>query len=67
MAGFSISAALAATRNLQQIHTGSLTDRKEIETMLDEVEYLYDILDPEMQDGAEQLIAQLRARLEKAG
>jgi hypothetical protein len=45
---------------------GALTDRKEIETMLDEVEYLYDILDPEMQDGAEQLIAQLRARLEKA-
>ena len=45
----------------------ALQDRKEIETMLDEVEYLYDILDPEMQDGAEQLIAQLRARLEKAG
>ena len=44
----------------------ALQDRKEIETMLDEVEYLYDILDPEMQDGAEQLIVQLRARLEKA-
>jgi len=44
----------------------ALLDRKEIETMLDEVEYLYDILDPEMQDGAEQLIVQLRARLEKA-
>ena len=45
----------------------ALLDRKEIETMLDEVEYLYDILDPEMQDGAERLIAQLRARLERAG
>ena len=44
----------------------ALQDRKEIETVLDEVEYLYDILDPEMQDGAEKLIAQLRARLEKA-
>jgi hypothetical protein len=44
----------------------ALQDRKEIETVLDEVEYLYDILDPEMQDGAEQMIAQLRARLEKA-
>jgi hypothetical protein len=45
---------------------GALQERKEIETLLDEVEYLYDILDPEMQDGAEQLIAQLRARLDKA-
>lgn len=44
----------------------ALQERKEIETVLDEVEYLYDILDPEMQDGAEKLIAQLRARLEKA-
>jgi len=46
---------------------GALVERKEIETVLDEVEYLFDILDPGMQDGAEQLIAQLRARLEKAG
>ncbi len=45
---------------------GALQERKEIETMLDEVEYLFDVLDPEMQDGAEQLIAQLRARLAKA-
>jgi hypothetical protein len=46
---------------------GALKERSEIETVLDEVEYLYDILDPVMQDGAEQLMAQLRARLEQAG
>jgi len=45
----------------------ALKERGEIETVLDEVEYLYEILDPEMQGGAEQLMAQLRARLERAG
>ena len=43
-----------------------LTDRSEIETLLDEVEYLYEVLDPELQESAEQLIAQLRSRLEAA-
>ena len=43
-----------------------LTDRSEIETLLDEVEYLYEVLDPELQDSAEQLIAQLHSRLEAA-
>jgi hypothetical protein len=43
-----------------------LTDRGEIETLLDEVEYLYEVLDPELQEPAEQLIAQLRTRLEVA-
>jgi hypothetical protein len=41
----------------------SLTDRREIETLLDEVEYLYDALDPEMQEPAAQLIEDLRRRL----
>ena len=43
-----------------------LTDRSEIETLLDEVEYLYEVLDPELQDSAEQLITQLHSRLEAA-
>jgi hypothetical protein len=43
-----------------------LTDRKEIETVLDEVEYLFEVLDPEMQDAAYQLIEQLRAKLAQA-
>lgn len=46
---------------------GALRERQEIETLLDEVEYIYEILDPEMQGGAEQLMAQLRARLDQAG
>jgi len=43
-----------------------LTDRNEIETLLDEVEYLYEVIDPELQETADQLIAQLRSRLEAA-
>ncbi|HWS12630.1 MAG TPA: hypothetical protein VN279_07535 [Rhodocyclaceae bacterium] len=43
-----------------------LTERKEIETVLDEVEYLFEVLDPEMQDAAYQLIEQLRAKLAQA-
>ena len=43
-----------------------LTDRNEIETLLDEVEYLYEVIDPELQGSADQLIAQLRSRLEAA-
>jgi hypothetical protein len=45
----------------------ALKERKEVETLLDEVEYLYDLIDPEMQEGVEQLMAQLRARLNQAG
>lgn len=50
---------------LQQIavRMKDLTDRKEMETVLDELEYLYDIIDPAMQDGAENLMAQLRKKL----
>jgi len=43
-----------------------LTERREIETLLDEVEYLYEVIDPELQESADQLIAQLRSRLEAA-
>ena len=51
---------------LQQVagRLTQLTDRSEIETLLDEVEYLYEVLDPELQEPAEQLLAQLRVRLE---
>jgi hypothetical protein len=41
----------------------ALKEKKDVETLLDEVEYLYDGIDPDMQDGVDQLIAQLRARL----
>jgi len=43
----------------------SLTERNEIETTLDEVEYLYEAVPPELQYLAEQVIAQLHAKLEQ--
>ena len=43
-----------------------LTERSEIETLLDEVEYLYEVIDPELQESADLLIAQLRSRLKAA-
>lgn len=43
-----------------------MTERSEIETALDEVEYLFEVLPPEMQDPAYELIEQLRAKLQNA-
>ena len=40
-----------------------LTDRDEIETVLDELEYLFEIIPPEMQDNAEKLIGLVRDKL----
>lgn len=44
-----------------------LTARNEIETVLDELEYLFEVIPPEMQDNAEKLIAMLRGKLANAG
>lgn len=41
-----------------------LKTRNEIETVLDEIEYLFEILPPEMQDNAENLISLLRQKLD---
>jgi hypothetical protein len=41
----------------------SLTDPREIETILDEVEYLFEVIPPEMQDLAEPIIEILRNKL----
>ena len=40
-----------------------LTEREEIETVLDELEYLFEVIPPEMQDNAEKLIGLLRDKL----
>ena len=40
-----------------------LTARDEIETVLDELEYLFEIITPDMQDNAEKLIGMLRDKL----
>ena len=43
-----------------------LTARDEIETVLDELEYLFEVIPPEMQDNAEKLIGMLREKLANA-
>jgi hypothetical protein len=43
-----------------------LKSRSDIETALDELEYLFEVIPPDMQDGAEQLIYQLREKLRDA-
>ena len=47
-----------------QIH--DLKSRSDIETALDELEYLFEVIPPEMQDSAEQLITMLREKLANA-
>ena len=44
-----------------------LTERDEIETVLDELEYLFEVIPPEMQDNAEILIGLLRDKLANTG
>ena len=43
-----------------------LNDRERINTILDELEYLYEVLDPELQPLADDLIERLRARLDRS-
>lgn len=43
-----------------------LDDRARINTILDELEYLYEVLDPELQPLADDLLERLRRRLEHA-
>ena len=40
-----------------------LTEREEVEMVLDELEFLFEVIPPEMQDNAEKLIGLLRAKL----
>ena len=48
------------------IKLDQLTSRDEIETVLDELEYLFEVIPPEMQDNAEKLISLLREKLSLA-
>jgi hypothetical protein len=48
------------------IKMDELTARQEIETVLDELEYLFEVIPPEMQDNAEKLISMLRDKLAAA-
>ena len=40
-----------------------LESQQQIETVLDELEYLFEVIDPELQDHASELIARLRSKL----
>ena len=53
---------------MQQIavRMNELTSRSEIETVLDELEYLFEVIPPDMQDNAEKLISMLREKLANA-
>lgn len=42
----------------------TLTQRDQIETVLDEVEYLFEVIPPELQDLAEPIIEALRKKLD---
>ena len=44
--------------NLDQINS-----RQELETVLDEVEYLFEVLDPELQDFGYELIDRIQSKL----
>jgi hypothetical protein len=50
---------------LQQVSVrlGTLRTREEIDIVLDEVEYLYEVMDPELHYLADDLIGRLRQRL----
>ena len=49
------------------VRMNELNSRDEIETVLDELEYLFEVIPPELQDNAEKMIALLRNKLRDAG
>lgn len=54
---------------MQQVslRLNELNSRSEIEPVLDELEYLFEVIPPELQDNAEKLIDALRGKLADAG
>jgi len=48
------------------VKMNELITKNEIETVLDEMEYLFEVIPPEMQDNAEKLISMLREKLSRA-
>ena len=49
------------------VRMDELTTRSEIETVLDELEYLFEVIPPDFQDQAEKLIEMLREKLANTG
>lgn len=55
-----------AYMNTISINMDDLVSKQAIETVLDEIEYLFEVIPPDMQDNAEILIAMLRKKLTDA-
>lgn len=55
------------TRFMQDVagRLDGLDDRTEIETLLDELEYLMEVLDPEQQEPGHELAERLRGKLDE--
>jgi hypothetical protein len=60
---------VAPYREIQEIASKlpGLTGRADIVEALDRVEYLFEVIPPELQDPVEQLIGELRRKLQSAG
>jgi hypothetical protein len=56
-------------RTIEEIaaRLGTMDSYEEVNEALDKVEYLFEVIPPELQDPAEDLIARLRARLKELG
>ena len=59
-----LTLTLTCSKHAVRMH--ELTSRSEIETVLDELEYLFEVIPPDMQDNAEKLISMLRDKLADA-
>lgn len=49
------------------VRMNEMNSRQEIATVLDELEYLFEVTPPDLQDNAEALIAMRREKLKNAG
>jgi hypothetical protein len=68
VAGVSGMSGVTPYRTLHDIARSlpQLTRRNEIEAALDEIEYLFEVMPPEMQEYAEPVIESLRSKLAQA-
>jgi len=49
------------------VRMNEMNSRQEVATVLDELEYLFEVTPPDLQDNAEALIAMRREKLKNAG
>ena len=49
------------------VRMNEMNSRQEVATVLDELEYLFEVTPPDLQDNAEALIAMRREKLRNAG